>query len=172
MAAAWDDHVRCGTVKGRPFRLVLVGLLLACAATIWASAAIAAGSRQHKSEPSLKPLWSAFPLAHDQKSAQQQAPGANGARALSADDHTFGTLPLMGTAFLALLVVGGIAFVAVRHSRPALVGLPFRPLEGGFLMSNARRRLLWRSESKVPPEQGYPFATGRSQVVGVHVTGG
>jgi hypothetical protein len=152
LPAAWDDHVRCSTVKRRPLRLVLVGLLLACAATIWASAAIAAGPRQHKSEPSLKPLWSAFPLAHDQKSAQRQAPGANGS-ASSADDHSFRTLPLMGTAFLALLVVGGIAFVTVRHSRPALVGLPSRPSQGGFLMSNARRRLWGRSESEGPPEQ-------------------
>jgi hypothetical protein len=152
LPAAWDDHVRCSTVKRRPLRLVLVGLLLACAATIWASAAIAAAPRQHKSEPSLKPLWSAFPLAHDQKSAQRQAPDAKGS-ASSADDHSFRTLPLMGTAFLALLVLGGIAFAAVRHSRPALVGLPSRPLQGGFLMSNARRRLWGRSESEGPPEQ-------------------
>jgi hypothetical protein len=153
LPAAWDDHVRCSTVKGRPLRLVVVGLLLACAATIWASAAFAAGPRQHKSEPSLKPLWSAFPLAHNQKPAQRQAPGANGVDGTSADDHSFRTLPLMGTAFLALLVVGGIAFAVVRHSRPALVGLPSRPLQGGFLMSNARRRLWGRSESEGPPEQ-------------------
>jgi hypothetical protein len=149
-----DHEPLCGErlPPGRLLRLVLVGLLLACAATIWASAAIAAGPRQHKSEPSLKTLWSAFPLAHDQKSAQRQAPGAKGVSASSGDDHSFPTLPLMGTAFLALLV-GGIAFAAVRHSRPALVGLPSRPLQGGFLMSNARRRLWGRSESEGPPEQ-------------------
>jgi hypothetical protein len=149
-----DYEPLCGQrlPPGRLLRLVLVGLLLACAATIWASAAIAAGPRQHKSEPSLKPLWSAFPLAHDQKSAQRQAPGAKGVSPSSGDDHSFRTLPLMGTALLALLV-GGIAFAAVRHSRPALVGLPSRPLQGGFLMSNARRRLWGRSESEGPPEQ-------------------
>jgi len=31
---------------------------------------------------------------------------------------------------------------------------------------------VYRFRAKVPPEQGYPFATGRSRVVGVHVTGG
>jgi hypothetical protein len=152
MAAAWDEHVRCGPLKGRTCRLVVLGLLLACAATMWASAAIAAGQQQRKPQP-LKPLWSAFPLAQKQESAQRNATGANSVRALSADHHTFGTLPLVGAGLLALVVIGGIAVVAVRVTRPALVGLPSRPSKGGFLMSNARRRLWGRSELDAPPEQ-------------------
>jgi hypothetical protein len=138
-------------VKGRPLRLVFFGLLVACAATMFASAALASGQPQRKSQPSLKPLWSAFPLAQKQKAADRQ--DAN-TRAPSAGDHTFRTLGLVGAAFLTLLVVGGsIAVVAVRHPRPALAGLPSRPFEGGFLMSHARRRLWGRSESDASPER-------------------
>jgi hypothetical protein len=147
LTAARDCHVRFGTVEGRRLRLVVFGLLVACSATVWASAALASGQPQHKSQPSLKPLWSAFPLAQKQKSAKQQEEDANTARAPSVGDHTFGTLPLVSAAFLALLVIGGIAVIAVRHPRPALAGLPSWPFEGGFLMSNARRRLWGRSES-------------------------
>jgi hypothetical protein len=153
MAAARDEHARCGPLKGRTCRLVVLGSLLACAATMWASAAIAAGQQQRKPQPSLKTLWSAFPLAQKQESAQRHAAGANSVRAVSTDEHTLGTLPLVGAGLLALLVVGGIAVVAVRHTRPVLVGLPSRPSKGGFLMSNARRRLWGRSESDTPPEQ-------------------
>jgi len=119
---------------------------------MWASAAIAAGEHQRKPQAPLKPLWSAFPLAQKHESAQGQAAGSDSARGLSADDHTFGTVPLVGAAFLVLLVVGGVAVVAVRHTRPALVGLPSRPSKGGFLMSNARRKLWGRSESDALPE--------------------
>jgi hypothetical protein len=139
-------------VKGRPLRLVFFGLLVACAATMLASAAIANGQPQRKSQPSLKPLWSAFPLAQKQKSAERQA-DANTARAPSAGDHTFGTLRLVGVAFLTLLVVAGSIAVVVRHPRPALAGLPSRPSEGGFLMSNARRRLWGGSKSDASPER-------------------
>jgi len=139
-------------MKGRHLRLLVLCLLLAFAATMWAPAAPAGDQPQRKSQPSMKPLWSAFPLAQEQKAAKRQA-DANTARATSADDHTFGTLPLVGAAFLALLVVGGIAVVAVRHPRPALAGLPSRPFEGGRLMSNARRKLWGRSESDPSPER-------------------
>ena len=140
-------------MKGRRLRLLVLCLLVAFAATIWAPAALAGDQPQRKSQPSLKALWSAFPLTQKQKSAQRQAAGTNAPRAPSADDHTFGTLPLVGAAFLALLVLGGIAVVAVRHPRPALAGLPSWPFEGGRLMSNARRKLWGRRESDASPER-------------------
>lgn len=163
LAAAWDGHVRCGAVTGRVLRLVALGLLLAGAVAIWGSAAIAAGHVQRKPQPSLKPLWAAFPLAQKQKSAQRQAAATSSARGFSADDHTFGTLPLVGVGFLALLVIGGIAVVAVRYSRPALVGVSSRTNEGGFLMSNARRRLWARNESDASPEQDAEEEVGKPE---------
>jgi hypothetical protein len=150
--AAARCYVRCGAMKGRRLRILVLCLLVAFAATMWGPAALAGDQPQSKSPPSLKPLWSSFPLAQKQESAQRQAADTNAPRAPSADDHTFGTLPLVGAAFVALLVVGGIAVVAVRHPRPALAGLPSRPFEGGRLMSNARRKLWGRSESDAPPE--------------------
>jgi hypothetical protein len=148
-----DTKLDIPVVKGRPLRLVFFGLLMACAATMLASAALASGQPQRKSHPSLKPLWSAFPLAQKQKAAERQA-DANTARAPFAGDHTLRTFGLVGAAFVTLLVVGGsIAVVAVRHPRPALAGLPSRPFEGGFLMSHARRRLWGRSESNASPER-------------------
>jgi hypothetical protein len=140
-------------MKGRRLHLLVLCLLVAFAATMWAPAPFAGDQPPRKSQPSLKALWSAFPLTQKQKSAQRQAADTNAPRAPSADDHTFGTLPLVAVAFLALLVLGGIAVVAVRHPRPALAGLPSRPFEGGRLMSNARRKLWGRSKSDASPER-------------------
>jgi hypothetical protein len=163
LAAARDYHVRCGAVKGRRLRLVVLCLLAACAATIWASGALASDQPPRNSRPSLKPLWSTFPLAQKQKSAQRQEAEAKTAPTPSAGDHTLGTLPLVGAAFLALLVVGGIAVVAVRHPRPTLAGVPSRPSEGGFLMSNARRRLWGHSKSDASPERHSEQEGGKPQ---------
>ena len=164
LAAARDCHIRFSAVKGRRLRLVAFGLLLACAATIWASAAAATGQPQHKSQPSLKRLWSAFPLAPKPKSTERQAVTTR-PRPPSANGHTIRMLPLAGAAFFALLIVGGVAAVVIRHPRPALAGHPSGPAEGGFLMSNARRRLWGRTESKPPIEQHGDQEGGKPQRV-------
>ena len=141
---------------------------------LWASAALASGQPQGKHQPGLKPLWSAFPLDQNQKSAKPQAADANRAHAQSpstGDDG--GTLALLaGAVFLAMLVIGGIALVAVRLPRPALVlpggrylpnadfRLPFRPPKGGLLMSKARRRLWARGGSNTPTGRPEEHAGG------------
>src|ERR687888_438663 len=84
-----------------------------------------------------------------------------------------GTLALLaGAVFLAMLVIGGIALVAVRLPRPALVlpggrylpnadfRLPFRPPKGGLLMSKARRRLWARGGSNTPTGRPEEHAGG------------
>src|SRR5919197_1351799 len=164
LAAARDYQVRCGAVKGRSLRLVVVGLLLAGAMALSASAALAGGQPQGKHQPGLKPLWSAFPLDQNQKSAKPQAAEANRAHAQSpSTDDDGGTLALLaGAIFVAMLAIGGIALVAVRLPRPALAlpggrhlpnagfRLRFRPPKGGLFMSKARRRLWARGGSNTP----------------------
>jgi hypothetical protein len=163
-----DCQVHGGGMNGRLRRVVLVALLSACAAAVWTPAVLAGGQTQRKSHPTLKPLWSAFPLdrrqnsdrkqAVDDRSAQTQTPSAGG--------DSLGILPLVGAIALAMLVTGGIAALAVRRqlalplvrrgvgSPKITVRLPFRPSEGGFAMSNARRRLWGRSDSDAPAEGG------------------
>jgi hypothetical protein len=131
---------------------------------LWASAALASGQPQGKHQPGLKPLWSAFPLDQNQKSAKPQAAEANRAHAQSpSTDDDGGTLALLaGAIFVAMLAIGGIALVAVRLPRPALAlpggrhlpnagfRLRFRPPKGGLFMSKARRRLWARGGSNTP----------------------
>jgi hypothetical protein len=137
---------------------LLAASLVACAA-FSASTALAAGKQQPGSKPTLKPLWSAFPLARSQAASKKSAERQPAA----ADDHSSGTLPLVGAAALAMLVLGGLAVFITRRPRNALLlaggrnlsftafRTPLRPSEGGFLMSNARRRLWTRSESDDVP---------------------
>lgn len=168
MAAARDYPVLSGGLKGHLLRLVVLALLVACAATFWSPAARADNRSQRKSQPTLKPLWSAFPLDRNQEPKRGQAVAEKSARAAqpsSTDNHTSGTLPLIGAAVLAILIAGGVALVVVRRPQPALLlaagrhlpmavyRLPFRPPEGGFLMANARRRLWPRNESGAPTEE-------------------
>ena len=52
----------------------------------------------------------------------------------------------------------------------------FRVVRGGswsydYRFDGTRGRQTYRFRAKVPPETGYPFATGRSRVVRVRVTG-
>jgi hypothetical protein len=153
-------------MNGRLRRVVLVALLSACAAAVWTPAVFAGGQTQRKSHPTLKPLWSAFPLDRPQNSDRKQAVGDRSAQTKtpSAGGDTLGTLPLVGAIALAMLVTGGIAALAVRRqlalplvrrgvgSPKITVRPPFRPSEGGFAMSNARRRLWGRSDSDAPAE--------------------
>jgi hypothetical protein len=150
-------------MKGRLRRLVALAVLVACAASLLTPAALASNEQPRKSQPTLKPLWSAFPLDENRQSGGERAVGEarSGQPQPSDPDHGFGTLPLVGAvaAALALLVAGGIAVVASRR-RPLSsslvpvgidlpkieVRLPFRPSEGGFVMSNPRRRLWARSD--------------------------
>jgi hypothetical protein len=160
-------------MKGR--RLLVLGLLVAGALVLSTSTARAGGQPQGEPKPALKPLWSAFPLDQNQKSAKPQAANAKSAHAQSpsADDDSSGMLPLVvGVVFVAMLAIGGIALVAVRLPRPALVlpggrhlpnggfRLPFRPTKGGLFMSKARRRLWARGGSDAPTGRPEEHAGG------------
>jgi hypothetical protein len=170
LAAAREWEVDCGAVTGRLRRLVSVAVLVACAVTSLAPTALASNQRPRKPQSTLRPLWSAFPL--DQT---RQSGGRNGSEDAtsaqsqpSAGDSDFGTLPLFGAVALVVVLAGGIALVAVR--RPAAlarmqggvdfpnieVRLPFRPSEGGSVMSNPRRRLWARSEPDASADQASP----------------
>jgi hypothetical protein len=142
-------------------------LLVVVAAAVFVPAAAGAQERGKKPDPNPKPLWSTFPLKQDRHSGQGQTAGDVSASrpSSSSGDDGFGTLPLVGTVALAMLLAGGLAVVALRLPRTAPLTrsrrratkpafpLSIRPSKGGVLMSNARRRLWSRAEPDAPPDQ-------------------
>jgi hypothetical protein len=168
LAAARDWKVDGGVAKARSRRLVLLVVLVACAVLLPARAALAANQQPRKPQPSLRPLWSAFPLDRQSGGRKAEENATSAQSQPSAGDHDFGTLPLVGAAAFAVILAGSLALVAARR-RAALsrvpdgidfpnidVPLPFRPSEGGPVMSNPRRRLWTRSEPDASADQASP----------------